>query len=162
MNIIKTLLHAFKLPDYIIEIGVVSEKTKRKETVKVGLTNAEIMFINENGSPLNHIPARPVLEMTLQWVSSSGLLEKTIDKCLDVYLKTDNLDDVDKEVNKLCLRMQNYARRIIYDNDGRLAPNAPSTIRKKGENYPLHDTGQLARSITCRAIRIDKEEKSND
>lgn len=145
----------FKLPKYQIEIGVISEKTKRKQTVKTGITNAEIMFINENGSPLQHIPARPVLQMTLNWVNSSGLLNKTIDRCLDIIINSGNSKDIDIEMDKLCLKMQNYARNIIYDNDGRLIPNAASTIKGKGYNHPLFNTGQLARSITCRAIRIE-------
>lgn len=145
----------FKMPSYQIEIGVMSGKTNRKQTIKTGITNAEIMFINENGSPLHHLPARPVLQMTLDWANSSGLVDETIYNCLDLMLTKENPDElIDKEMNKMCIKMQNYARNIIYSNDGRLAPNANSTIKKKGDNHPLFDTGQLARSITCRAIRI--------
>lgn len=142
------------LPNYVIEIGVLSTETKRKEVVKVGLTNAELMFIHENGSALRHIPARPVLKMTFDWAKSSDLIPKTIANCIGAYIATNSLDAVDKEMNKFCLKLQNYARQIIYKNDGRLAPNAPSTIARKGDNHPLFDTGQLARSITCRAVRI--------
>lgn len=146
----------FKLPKYQIEIGVIYAKTKRKQTVKIGITNAEILFINENGSPLHHLPARPVLEMTLNWANESGLLDKTIENCIDILLKSDgSIEKVDKEMEKMCLKIQNYARNIIYDNDGKLVPNAPSVIKKKGVNHPLFDTGQLARSITCRAVKIN-------
>ena len=44
------------LTEYQIQVGVFSSKTKRKETYNVGLTNAELMFIHENGSPLHHLP----------------------------------------------------------------------------------------------------------
>lgn len=142
------------LPNYVIEIGVLSANSSRKETVKLGLTNAELMFIHENGSPLHHIPARPVLKMTLDWAKSSELVVKTVARCIGAYIATGNLSDVDKEMNKMCLKLQNYARQIIYSNDGRLVANAPSTIARKGDNHPLFDTGQLARSITCRAIRL--------
>ena len=66
MDIADKLVDAFTmLPEYIIEIGVISIHSKRKEKVRVGVTNAEIMFLHENGSPMRHIPARPVLQMRI-------------------------------------------------------------------------------------------------
>lgn len=139
------------LPEYIIEIGVVSGNSKRK-TVKVGigLTNAKLMFIHEHGSPIRSIPARPVLQMTIDWATAT-LLQKTINKATEAFINS-NFDEaaLRKELEKMCIKMENYAREIIYSNDGRLAPNAKSTISRKGDNHPLFDTGQLARSITCR------------
>lgn len=143
------------LPTYVIEIGVMTSNNKRKVVkAQIGLTNAEIMFINEHGSPLRHIPARPVLQMTIEW-TKKNLLDSTLDKAVDAYIKS-GFDDkaFEKELNKMCIKMENYARELIYSNDGRLAPNAPSTIKRKGDNHPLFDTGQLARSITCRITTI--------
>lgn len=141
------------LPKYFIEIGVISINSKRKDKVRVGITNAELMFIHENGSPLRHIPARPVLQMTIDWANTS-LLSSTLDKCVSAYIESDfNEKSIETELNKMCIRMENYARQLIYSNDGRLAPNAASTIAKKGDNHPLFDTGQLARSITCRLVK---------
>ena len=144
----------YRFPEYLIELGVPSTKTNRKETVNLGITNAELMFIHENGSPLQNIPARPVLELTLKWVKESGLVHDTLNKAVEAYLKEYNEEAVDKIMDRMCIKIQSYARKIIYDNDGRLVPNAPSTIAKKGDNHPLFDTGQLARSITCRAIKL--------
>lgn len=139
--------------DYEIEIGVVSKDTGRKEVVKVGITNAELMFIHENGSPLRSIPARPVLQMTLEY-TQQNLLDKTLDKIYDGMFYKDWVGaDVEKELNKMCMKMENYARDIIYSNDGRLIPNAPSVAKAKKGNHPLFDTGQLARSITCRVVK---------
>lgn len=164
-----------KFPSYVIEVGVLSGKEKKRqkgrfntaedtkkyaeshkeEKVQIGITNAELMYIHENGSPLHHIPARPVLQLTIDWVNSSGMINEIISKIIDTYIVTDgNLDEVDKAVERFCLKIQNYARKLIYDKDPRLTPNAPSTIAKKGSDTPLLDTGQLARSITCRKIRI--------
>ena len=151
-----------KLPTYIIEVGVMSGNTKRKETIQLGITNAEIMYINENGSPLRNLPARPVLDLTIQWVNSSGLLDKTLNKAIEAYFNKFDIADVDKEMEKLCIKIQNHARRIIYDNEnGVLAPNAPSTIAKKGVNHPLFDTGQLARSLTCKYRKYEKGGKND-
>lgn len=142
-------------PKYVIEIGVVSANTHR-HVATAGITNAELMFIHENGSLLNHIPARPVLQLTFDWAKQTNLVINTIAKCVGILIATHSLSEVDKEMNKMCVKLQNHARKIIYDNDGLLVANAPSTIKKKGFNHPLFQTGQLARSITCRALRIDK------
>lgn len=139
------------IPEYQIQIGVFSTKTKRKTTYNVGITNAELMFIHENGSPLHHLPARPVLKMTIQY--GNTLLAKTMTNALKAFTET-GIKGLEQELNKLCIRMENYAREIIYTNDGRLEPNAPSVARRKKGNHPLFDTGQLARSITCKLVQI--------
>ena len=139
------------IPQYQIQIGVFSTKTKRKTTYNVGITNAELMFIHENGSPLHHLPARPVLKMTIDY--GNTLIKSVIQKALKAYVEVGE-QGLEKELNKMCVRMENYAREIIYSNDGRLAPNAPSAAARKKGNHPLFDTGQLARSITCKLVRI--------
>lgn len=147
------LFYAFaKLPEYYIEIGVVSGDTERKEYV--GITNAELMFIHEYGSPANNIPDRPVLQMTIDWANKE-LLEPTIDRAIDAFINSDFSEEaLEKELKKMCVRMENYARHIIYDNDGRLKPNSPAVAKRKKGNHPLFDTGQLAKSITCHLVKI--------
>lgn len=139
------------IPEYQIQIGVFSTKTKRKTTYNVGITNAELMFIHENGSPLHHLPARPVLKMTIEY--GNTLIKSVMQKALKAYVEVGE-QGLEKELNKMCVRMENYAREIIYSNDGRLAPNAPSVAARKKGNHPLFDTGQLARSITCKLVRV--------
>ena len=140
-----------KLSNYAIEIGVITSHSVRKITV--GVTNAELMFIHENGSPIRNIPSRPVLQMTIDYANKS-LLNEAISKATDEFINSDfNILAFEKELNKLCMRMENYAREIIYSNDGRLTPNAPKVAAKKKGNHPLFDTGQLARSITCRLVK---------
>lgn len=143
------------IPEYVIEIGVMSGNKKRvKVQAGINLTNAEIMFINENGSPLRKIPARPVLQMTIDW-ANANLLQDSLNKAIDRYVQF-NFDDkqIDIELTKMCIKMENYARELIYSNDGRLVPNAPLTVKRKGFNHPLFQTGQLAKSITCRLRRV--------
>lgn len=148
------LFYAFaKLPTYYIEIGIVSEKSERKEYVEV--TNAEILFINEYGSPTKHIPPRPVLQMTIDWANKE-LLEDTLDRAIDAFIDSDfDPKAIEKELKKMCGRMENYARELIMSNDGRITPpNAESTEKKKGFNHPLFQTGQLTKAITCNLIQI--------
>lgn len=151
-NVSTLLTNIFdSIPRYVIQIGVFSTKTKRKTTYNVGITNAELMFIHENGSPLHHLPARPVLKMTIKY--GNTLIKSVMQKALKAYFDVGE-QGLEKELNKMCIRMENYAREIIYSNDGRLAPNAPSVAARKKGNHPLFDTGQLARSITCKLVRV--------
>lgn len=151
-NVSTLLTNIFdSIPRYVIQIGVFSTKTKRKTTYNVGITNAELMFIHENGSPLHHLPARPVLKMTIEY--GNTLIKSVMQKALKAYV-SNGITGLENELNKLCIRMENYAREIIYSNDGRLAPNAPSVAARKKGNHPLFDTGQLARSITCKLVRV--------
>lgn len=145
------------LQNYTVELGVVSNDSKRKsvkiDVSKEGLTNAELMFIHENGSPLRNIPARPVLSMTI---------ENAVKKIMPYYLKqieksiiddTATQQSIETYLGQMCMDIQSYAQQLIANNDGRLAPNAPSTIKSKGYNHPLFKTGQLERSITCHLIK---------
>lgn len=138
------------LSKYSIEIGVISEDTGRKETVSYGITNAELMQIHENGSPIKNIPARPVLDLTIMW-TEQHLIKRVLDSIIEgVFEKDWGKVEIERELSRMCIRMENHAREIIYDNDGTLAPNSPRVAKRKKGNHPLFDTGQLARSITCK------------
>lgn len=89
--------------------------------------------------------------MTIQY--GNTLIKSVMQKALKAYVEVGE-QGLEKELNKMCIRMENYAREIIYSNDGRLAPNAPSVAARKKGNHPLFDTGQLARSITCKLVRV--------
>lgn len=138
------------LSKYSIEIGVISEDTGRKETVSYGITNAELMQIHENGSPIKNIPARPVLDLTIMW-TEQHLIKRVLDSIIEgVFEKNWGKVEIERELSRMCIRMENHAREIIYDNDGTLVPNSPQVAKRKKGNHPLFDTGQLARSITCK------------
>ena len=150
-----------EIPTYYIEIGVFSEDGERqkdadkktKDVIRLGVNNAELMYIHENGSPINRIPARPVLQMTINQAKKEWL-ENAIMRAINAYVRSGfNLKEYEKELERLCMKMEKYARDIIYLNDGRLPPNAPSVAKRKKGNHPLFDTGQLARSISCRLIK---------
>lgn len=149
-DIVGDVLKEFeKLPSYDLELGVISSNTSRKDTS--GVTNAELMFIHENGSPLNNIPARPILDITINYVNKE-LLDKIIDKSIIAFNKNFDENEFKKELEKNAIRIENISRKIIYANKGILVPNSPRVAKAKGGNHPLFDTGQLARSITCRVV----------
>lgn len=164
-NIIK------KMPQYVIKIGVFSGDSKREALVTVGVTNAELMYIHENGSPARHLYGYKVLQKTINY-ANENLLKKALNDALLGYIKSGKPEDIEKPLKKMCMRMENYARSLIIDNEVLQAehPNSYSTAKAKWEkepgnkgkeypglpegSHPLFDTGQLARSITCVLERV--------
>lgn len=146
------------LSSYKIVVGVIQNDTEREgnlsnifEKVTIGVTNAELLFIHENGSPMRNLPSRPVLQYTLEWAREQ--IDEIVDELIDGIFDGWTTSQVETHLKRFCVRIENYARRMIYDRDSRLAPNKPSTIRGKGSDLPLFDTGQLARSITAELIK---------
>lgn len=116
----------------------------RKERVYGGLGNANILAIMEAGSPVNNIPPRVLLDAVKK------KYEKKIDEyflnILDALLRGDETS-ADALMEELALRMQTWTQKFFTDKDNGWKPNAPSTIKAKGSDKPLIDTGELRKSI---------------
>lgn len=139
-----------RLSDYSFYIGVIDGRSKEQRLSRIGLTNADLLAILSEGSPINNIVPRPILDITIKTILKKKMLDKALDECIDgILTKSWKWNDVEKYMNITAIRFQSLARNIIYSNDGRLARNKPSTIKAKGFNHPLFQTGQLARSIVC-------------
>lgn len=133
--------------NYKIEIGVMSYNADRdeaeKETTSVCITNAQLMFLHENGA--TNLPRRPVLGPTIEWANKS-LVPQTIEYCIDNVVNNNwSKADVTRELERMCMRMETYARHLI--EAGKIKP--PLKYR---DGLPLLDTGVLMKSITCRLI----------
>lgn len=147
------------LNSYRILVGVIQRDSMREGTytdiitrVQVGVTNAELMFIHENGSPMRNLPKRPVLQYTVEW--AQGQIEEVLNEAIEGIFEGWNRKEVENHFKRFCIRIQNYAQNMIYNRDPRLEANKPATIKYKKSDLPLFDTGQLARSITAELIRV--------
>ena len=108
-------------------------------------TNAELLYIHSNGSELRGLPARPVLEPTIEKNNSniSSLLSEAMKSGLDgdeALLRSG--------LEKAGLYTATKAQDYFTDPSNGWAENSPTTIRKKGSSQPLIDTGVLRKSIT--------------
>ena len=184
-NLEKILIEKFEnlikdIPSYVVKIGVFidEEDNKRKKEgltkinkkgekvrkkvdkadINKGLTNSQIMFIMENGSPLNNIPARPVLTKTIEYAENNLKKQYVIRGLKSYFANANNLDAFEKELLIMCMKMESYAKTGIRHRKLGLIPNRISTIEAKGSDIPLLDTGQLANSIQCRLYRWGTEE----
>ena len=58
-----------------VYVGIQQKESKREDEQ---ITNAELLFIHTNGSPINNIPPRPVIEPAIKHDSErlSGMMKK--------------------------------------------------------------------------------------
>ena len=114
------------------------------------ISNAELLFIHTNGSPVNKIPKRPVIEPALKDDAES--ISKMLKSCASLADKG-KYEEAYKELEKIGMRAQNVCRDWFENEKNNWPPNTESVIRakiKKGSTdpKPLIDTGELRKSIT--------------
>jgi len=123
-------------------VGIPADKAPRK---KGPITNAALLFIHSKGSALKHIPARPVLEPAI--AANKALITPHLGAAAKAVLDKDSMR-AERELKLAGTVAANAAKRWFTDPRNHWAPNAPGTIRRKGSDRPLIDTGALRRSIT--------------
>lgn len=131
-----------------VYVGIPESETSRPDDKTV--TNAELLFIHTNGSPVNNVPARPVIEPALE--KDSDRLSKMMEKVVLSALEND-FEKAEKNLKLTGMRGQNVSRAWFTDPENKWPPNSPSVERakrKKGSTNPrpLIDTGELRKSIT--------------
>jgi hypothetical protein len=126
-------------------IGIPESTAKRNDNKGTPVNNAELLFIHTNGSPVNGIPPRPVLEPAIKKNQErvSNNLQKAVDAAVEGRQK-----DIMSALEMAGMDGQNIARAFFTDSDNGFAPNDPSTIKRKGSDKPLIDTGEMRKSIT--------------
>jgi phage gpG-like protein len=129
-----------------VKVGIFGKKAKRKQGV---LTNAEIGAIHEFGSFSRGIPDRSFLRLPL-FQKSEQILSESSKGSLKM-LVDGNLVGLLKRFGIVC---ENAIQEAFASAGfGAWAPNAPSTIRRKGSSAPLIDVGELRRSIASKVER---------
>lgn len=127
-----------------IAIGV-NEDEGSVQYAKNGATIAEVALINELGAPRANIPARPFIRDT---IDRKDNFRKEIRQAVRAIgwglMPEEALAHVGEEaVREVRETLEQYSS----------PPNAPSTIRKKGENNPLIETHMLQGAINYKLVR---------
>ena len=118
----------------------------QQEEVKEGeITNAQKLWENTVGSPLKHVPARPLLEPAVEdkldeigQVLNSGVLAGLIT----------GEEAMEQAYNRAGLMAQQAAVNWFDNPKNNWKPNAPLTIKLKKSDSPLIDTGEMRKAIT--------------
>ncbi len=156
-----------------IYVGIPQEKTSRNNE---DVTNAELLFIHTNGarrrsmikemdatmdsgkpyskayelyiqshgSPLWQSPPRPVIEPAIA-AHAKEIAEGF--KGIYAAAATGSAQAEDRAIARTGMIAQNAARGWFTDPRNGWAANAPSTIKQKGSDRPLIDTGAMRKAI---------------
>lgn len=124
--------------------------TRKKKAENLKINNATILSIMEHGSPVKNIPPRELLRPVVK--KHEAKIREIFNKVYMCLLEGNEVG-ADKQMDILAQRMQRWTQAYFVEDNG-WAPNAPSTIKAKGSDKPLIDTGSLRQSI--RGIYVKK------
>ena len=106
-----------------------------------GVDMCDIAMWNELGTQGEHpIPSRPFLRQTID--NNEGQIRNF---CQDQAAQISQGGSAEDCLKRIGVYMKGLVQQTILDGD--FVPNAPSTIRRKGSDSPLIDTGQLRQSV---------------
>ena len=120
---------------------------KLLDAAKQPISNAELLFIFTNGSPLRGRPPRVVIEAAIEEEPTKELIAKEI-AAASMAALDGNEALMMQHLDRAGQIGESASKRWFTDPRNGWEPNAPSTIRSKGSETPGIDTGQMRRAIT--------------
>ncbi len=111
------------------------------------INNAALLYIHTHGSPVRGIPARPVIEPAIQAEGNRQAIAVELEAAAKAWLDK-NPVKATAFLRRAGIAGVNASKSWFVDPRNRWAPNAPSTIKRKGSDRPLIDTGAMRKSIT--------------
>ena len=122
-----------KLSELEVQVGFQGD-----QTAEDGTSLAEVAAYNEFGS--SDTPARPFMKQSFE--DHEDELKAA---CERVNATIASGGSVEQALNALGVTVKGLVQTEIVDGD--FAENAPSTIKKKGSDRPLVDTGTMRQSV---------------
>jgi hypothetical protein len=106
---------------------------------------AHSLYVQTHGSPAYAIPPRPVLEPAIK--DSKEVIGKQIAGAYRAAMHGD-MSGAERGLELAGMTAQNAARGWFENPKNKWTPNSARTIKAKGSNSPLIDTGEMRKSIT--------------
>ena len=106
-----------------------------------GASYVDIATWNEYGT--GHIPSRPFIRISAD--TNKAAWGRLAQQCVNNVIDGDNPRDAAQVVGH---RMVEDIRKVF--GSSMLKANAPSTVKKKGRNEPLVDSGEMRRRVNFR------------
>jgi hypothetical protein len=120
-------------------------KEMQHDLIDMPYSKAHELYVQEHGSPLWKVPPRPVLEPAMEYKQNQEQMVELMKDTINVALDG---KDVSPALNEVGLQGQNIARDWFTNSANEWEENKKSTIKKKGSDRPLIDSGEMRRSIT--------------
>lgn len=105
------------------------------------------LYLHTHGSPLWQVPPRPIIEPAIEDKQNRTMIEAELKLAAQAALDG-NKAEVNKRLKLAGILAQSLVRAWFTNPRNNWAPNAPSTIKRKGSDKPLIDRGELRKSIT--------------
>jgi hypothetical protein len=135
-----------KLGDVRIYVGIQEADNERENVrTKGSETNAQLLYLHSQGSPIRNIPARPVIEPAIDSVVNE--LRPELRAGGQAWLKGERPRAM-QSFRKVGRIARDAARGWFTNPMNNWPPNAPSTVRHKGRDAPLLDTEQMRKAIS--------------
>ena len=131
-----------ELKKLTVYVGIPEERASRDGEQ---INNAELLYFHSQGSELQHIPARPVLEPSVE--KNRDQIANLLGAAMAEMLKG-NVQMVKPMLEKTGLYASTKAKDYFVDPDNGWEPNSQRTIERKGSSRPLIDTGSMRNAIT--------------
>lgn len=151
---VETIFHLIQGWKFFMEtevvVGIPEETNTGREH---GMTNSSLLYLHEQGVPSHNIPPRPVLEPAIGQDDVKEKIEILMREAIEAALVEGDVEKAKENYEKAGMIGRDACKDYILS--GALAPNAPSTIAKKGSSTPLVDTGSMLGSISY-AVRRKK------
>lgn len=133
-----------KLERKDVLVGIPQQNASRKDGK---INNAELLYVLSQGSVLQHIPPRPVLEPAIQAADNKRNISAELKQAAQGVLEG-RPEDASRHLELAGQVGENAAKRWFTDPRNAWQGNAPATIKAKGSDRPMIDTGELRRAIT--------------
>lgn len=132
--------------NFFLRNEVVVGITEETNADRGAINNASLLYLHEQGIPSHNVPPRPVLGPAISEEKTKQKIETMMKEAAVAALVKGDKDTAEKNFHKAGMIGRDACKNWI--KGGHLAPNAPSTIARKGSSTPLVDTGSLLQSIT--------------
>lgn len=116
-------------------------------TAAHNLNNAELLYIFSKGSPLNGIPARPVIEAALSAPGNKDIMSYELKEYSRAKLAGDNRKAY-FHLRRAGIAGKNFSQQWFFDPRNNWPPNTAGTIKFKGFDAPGVNTGAMREAIT--------------
>lgn len=127
---------------YAVYVGIPQKYSSRPGE---RITNAELAFIHTNGSPVKNIPPRPFVQPAIE-AHQTEISQMLLDAF--AYIMGGKKQEGVRRLNVLGIFAVEVVKDMFKKGHNNWPPLKPETIKRKGSDLPLVDTGEMRNSIT--------------
>ena len=102
------------------------------------------MYIHSHGSPLWHVPPRPVIEPAIK--DAKKQIAKRLGKAAHAAIDGNDIE-MERWIDSAGMYGEKASRNWFENPKNNWPPNAPSTLKHKKSTVPLVDTDEMRKSI---------------